>query len=275
MVRAAPERTGPERTGPERTGPRRTGPERTAPPAARHPQRARRATAKPSAGASISERALAFVRTLPDHPLLDRIVRGRTWIALLGLMLVGIVAMQVEQLKLGASIGRSIQRTSRLQTHNEQLQASVASLSDERRIEAVAARQGMIMPPPTAIGFLSSPHQTDIRRALANIHASDPAAFSSSQTGNGAVVTSASINAFAPTSAGPASTSTSAPAAATTQTPAISAPVAVTQTPVAVTQTPVAATQTPVAATQTPVASGTDTSTQSAAGSGLSTPSGG
>ena len=47
-------------------------------------------------------RALAFVRSLPDHSLLDRLVRGRAWIPLLGVLLAGIVAMQVEVLKLGA-----------------------------------------------------------------------------------------------------------------------------------------------------------------------------
>src|SRR5579875_3832211 len=47
----------------------------------------------------LAPRALAFVRALPDHRLLDRVIRGRAWIPLLGLMRAGIVAMQVEVLK--------------------------------------------------------------------------------------------------------------------------------------------------------------------------------
>ena len=153
-------------------------------------QRRRASQSRSSAAASISARGVAFLQGLPDHPLLDRIVRGRVWIALLGLMLAGIVAMQVEQLKLGASIGRSVERTSQLQTRNQQLQASIAALSDDQRIESLAARQGMIMPPPEAIDFLANPGQIGVQKALSNIHAPNPSAFSSLQTGSGEVVTS-------------------------------------------------------------------------------------
>ena len=58
-------------------------------------------------------------------------------------MLAGIVAMQVEVLKLGTSVGRWMQRASTLQTKNESLQASVASLADDQRIERLAAAMGM------------------------------------------------------------------------------------------------------------------------------------
>jgi hypothetical protein len=106
----------------------------------------------------------------------------------LGVMLAGIVAMQVEVLKLGASVGRSIERSSALQTRNELLRASVASLSDEGRIERLAAGMGMVMPPPGSVAFLSGSASAD--RALAGIHAPDPTAFLASTTPNGSVVTS-------------------------------------------------------------------------------------
>jgi hypothetical protein len=127
------------------------------------------------------------VRRLPDHRLIDRLVRGRAWIPVLGLMLAGIVAMQVEVLKLGADVGRSIETGSTLQTRNELLRASVASLSDQNRIERLAAGMGMVMPPPGSAGFLSS---ASVSQAIANIHAPDPSAFLTSTTGNGAVATS-------------------------------------------------------------------------------------
>src|SRR5207248_1488188 len=78
------------------------------------------------------------------------------WIPVLGIMLAGIVAMQVEVLKLNAGIGRSMQQTTQLNARNEVLRASVAQLSDDQRIESVAARMGMIMPAPSAVGFLSA-----------------------------------------------------------------------------------------------------------------------
>jgi cell division protein FtsL len=109
--------------------------------------------------------------------LLDRLVRGRAWIPVLGVMLAGIVAMQVEVLKLGTSVGRWMQRASTLQTKNEALQASVASLADEQRIERLAAGAGMLIPAPTAVSFLHAQKGGVISRALSNIHAPDPSGF--------------------------------------------------------------------------------------------------
>ena len=50
--------------------------------------------------------------------------------------------MQVEVLKLSATTGRSIERGTALASRNEQLRASVAELSDDQRIERLAARWG-------------------------------------------------------------------------------------------------------------------------------------
>ena len=105
---------------------------------------------------SVGVRSKAFVRSLPDHPVLDRLIRGRVWIPLLGVMLAGIVAMQVEVLKLGASMGRSLQANSTLTAQNATLRENVASLSDDQRIEQLAASMGMVMPPPSAVAFLSA-----------------------------------------------------------------------------------------------------------------------
>jgi hypothetical protein len=96
-------------------------------------------------------------------------------------MLAGIVAMQVEVLKLGASIGRSLERGSALQSTNELLRANVASLADDQRIERLAAGMGMVMSAPDAIGFLSS-RPGDLQRAIDDIRAPDAAAFLSSLT---------------------------------------------------------------------------------------------
>jgi hypothetical protein len=122
-------------------------------------------------------RAVALVRSLPDHPLLDRLVRGRVWIPLLGVMLVGIVAMQVEVLKLGATVGRSLQLTGTLQSRNQLLRANVAALADDQRIERIAAGMGMVMPAPTGSVFLSPRAGSDVQRAVANIHQPDPTTF--------------------------------------------------------------------------------------------------
>lgn len=159
-----------------------------------------------SAAPGLSARAVAFVCALPDRPLLDRIVGGRAWIPLLGLMLAGIVAMQVEVLKLGASIGRSIERSSALQTRNETLRATVGALDDDQRVEAVAAKSGMVMPAPQAVGFLSPGSREQVQRAVANIHVPDPAAFLAATSANGSVV---GASGSADAAGGPSSAATS------------------------------------------------------------------
>jgi cell division protein FtsL len=127
--------------------------------------------------AAMPARALAFVRALPDHALIDRLVRGRAWIPVLGVMLAGIVAMQVSILKLNASIGRSIERGTALQSQNQQLRAAVATLADDQRIERVAAGTGMVMPAPAAVGFLSGQPAGGTGQAVANIKPPDSAGF--------------------------------------------------------------------------------------------------
>jgi hypothetical protein len=166
-----------------------------------------------AAATGLAVRALSFVRALPDHPLLDRVVRGRAWIPLLGALLAGIVAMQVEVLKLGASIGRSIERSSALESRNQLLRASVAQLSGEQRIERVAAAMGMIMPPPGAVGFLSAGQAGSVQRAIANVRAPDPSAFALTPSANGAVVTGPDQTAGTSSSAGPSSATGEASAA--------------------------------------------------------------
>ncbi|MGI8507410.1 MAG: hypothetical protein ACR2MK_11535 [Solirubrobacteraceae bacterium] len=133
--------------------------------------------AKPLVRGPLPARAAAFVRALPDHSLLDRVVRGRAWIPLLGVLLAGIVAMQVEVLKLSASMGRTLERGTQLQSLNEQLRSSVASLADDRRIERLAAGMGLVMPPPEAINFLPAHPGGEVRQALANIRPTNAAGF--------------------------------------------------------------------------------------------------
>jgi hypothetical protein len=148
-----------------------------------------RTKARRAPGVPLRARALVFARGLPDHPLLDRLIRGRAWIPLLGVMLAGIVAMQVEVLKLGTSIGRSIERSATLQTRNDQLRMTVAALDGDQRIERLAAARGMIMPAPETIGFLSARQGTSVRQALANVHAPDATGFLSQTTSNGGIAT--------------------------------------------------------------------------------------
>jgi hypothetical protein len=153
-----------------------------------------------AAGTPLGDRLAARIRALPNHQLLDRIVRGRAWILILGVMLAGIVAMQVEVLKLGASMGRSIERTTALQSRNELLRESVAALADQQRIERLASGMGMVMPAPGGVGFLKA-RRINMTKAVSGIKSPDAAAFAALLTSNGAIATTPSTVSSGSTSA--------------------------------------------------------------------------
>ncbi len=162
----------PARTAGSTAAPAR--PRQTPTPA--RPRSASRRRARSARTAPLSLRALGFVQSLPDRALVDRLVRGRAWIPLLGVMLAGIVAMQVELLKLNSTIGHGIDRSATLQSQNEQLRASVAGLADDQRIEGLAAKMGMIMPSPDNVVFVAPRGGTDVQQALGAMRAPDASA---------------------------------------------------------------------------------------------------
>lgn len=169
-------------SGPARSAAAPTRPARAPRPASRPavaPRRKARSTRTPrrtTPSLPLRTQALAFARTLPDHRLLDRLVRGRLWIPLLGVLLIGIVASQVAILKLNASLGHGVVRAAQLQSQDERLASVVSQLSDVQRVEASAARTGLSMPAAYTPVFLSG-GRGELRRALSNIHRPDPTAF--------------------------------------------------------------------------------------------------
>jgi cell division protein FtsL len=200
---------------PVRRSPTPHAPRRVSGPA--RPARTR-PSERPALRPSPAARSAAFLRALPDHALLDRIIRGRYWIPLLGVLLVGIVAMQVEVLKLNAGIGRALEQTTSLQSRNEQLRAAVAREGDDQRIESMAAHMGMVMPQPAAIRFLQRHPIADVDRAVANIHAPDATAFQAALTAAGIPTTASGAAGTGSTAAttGTSAASTGASATAAT-----------------------------------------------------------
>jgi hypothetical protein len=152
-----------------RTAPRTAAPKRRA---------ARTTTTRPRSVPilPLRARALAFARSLPDHSLLDRLIRSRIWIPLLGVLLIGIVASQVEILKLNASLGHGVVRAAQLQSEDQRLANAVSQMSDVQRIESKAAQMGLSMPAAYTPVFLNG-GRGELRHALGNIHKPDPTAF--------------------------------------------------------------------------------------------------
>jgi hypothetical protein len=261
---------------PGRTRPTR---ERTSPSRPR-PSRSRR-SARSATRAPLGLRTAAYLRALPNHVLLDRIIRGRVWIPLLGVLLAGIVFMQVEVLKLNAGIGRSLERSSALQGQNELLRAGVSRLSDEQRIERLAAQMGLVMPGPAQLRFVR-PGAGSTQRAVGGIHAPNATDFIAQLPTPGAPVApqGTTVNtgvALTPTEAPSGTTTPAATSAdtASTGTPSTSTPSAGTtsdtgaSTPPTTQATPSA----PVAPATSPAA--TDQSDSSSSGGVGATPVGG
>src|SRR3954470_10159030 len=96
------------------------------------------------------------LRALPETRVVDGLLRGRAWIWLIGLLLGGIVAMQVSLLKLNAGISRAVTTTGTLERQNADIEADIAKLSSGERVRATAAREGMVMPPAGDVTYLSA-----------------------------------------------------------------------------------------------------------------------
>jgi cell division protein FtsL len=113
----------------------------------------------------------------PQAPRLDRIVRGRAWIPVLGVTLVAIVGLRVEVLKLGSTVGSQVQLAAVLQSSNSQLRAEISALSDNQRIEKLAQDYGMQMPQPLDLHFLPGSSGRDVGAAIRNISAPSRSTF--------------------------------------------------------------------------------------------------
>jgi len=117
----------------------------------------RRPVAVPGGAATVGRRTgFARVRALPDSRWLDRALRGRLWIWLLGAALLGVVGMQVTLLKLNTGIGRAVETTATLERQNAALEAEIARLSDTNRVQVGAAGLGMLTPAPGDVGYLKA-----------------------------------------------------------------------------------------------------------------------
>jgi hypothetical protein len=140
----------------------RPAPRRTKSPARpRRAARARRALT-PSRGIAapgLIPAAVGRVGELADSGLVVRMTRSRAWIAVLGLLLAGIVTLNVLSLNFTASSGRLAARSEGLARENAVLRAELTENLSGPRIEAVALANGLLVPAPREIGYLSAGDQ--------------------------------------------------------------------------------------------------------------------
>jgi hypothetical protein len=173
---------------------------------------ARRPVAVPGGAVVGRQTAFARVRALPDSRWLDRALRGRLWIWLLGVALLGVVGMQVTLLKLNSGIGRAVETSVTLERQNAALEASIARLSDTNRVQVGAAGLGMLVPAPGDVGYLDS-RPSDAARAVE--HMTPPSADAAALLANNGIVPGSLAEAPAVEPISPAPTTTTTPAVAT------------------------------------------------------------
>src|SRR3954471_5847553 len=117
-------------------------------------------------GTPVRGRTGAFERVLrvPDHRVVDRILRSRGIIWIIGILLGGIVAMQVSLLKLNTGISRAVQTQETLVRQNAALAASIGALSAGDRVRKAAAEEKMVDPNAADARYLTI-HDGDAERA--------------------------------------------------------------------------------------------------------------
>jgi hypothetical protein len=96
------------------------------------------------------------VRHLPDSGLVVRMTRGRAWIGVLGVLLAGIVAVNVITLSLAASAGHIDQNIQALDQENPLLRSQEARLYGAKRIRHDAGALGLTAATTDQIGYVQA-----------------------------------------------------------------------------------------------------------------------
>jgi hypothetical protein len=96
------------------------------------------------------------VRNLPDSGLVVRMTRGRAWIGVLGVLLVGIVSLNVLTLSFAADAGHISQNIQALEEDNSVLRSRDAQKSGAGRIRHEAAALGLSAASLDAVGSVTA-----------------------------------------------------------------------------------------------------------------------
>jgi hypothetical protein len=153
----------------------------TAAPARKAPAR-RKAAPKRRSGARVipiaagtAGRAAVAVTQLPESGLIHRLTRGRAWIGLLGVLLIGIVALNVVTLSFAASAGKVDLRNQELSKEDSVLSGRQAEKYGQARLRHEAAEQGLTMASQTEPQLLTA-RKADVAEAASRLGAAAAAA---------------------------------------------------------------------------------------------------
>ena len=147
---------------PARRAPARRPAPRPKPAPVRRPGPARKSA--PPSRAQLARRA---------HPrgaaVLDTLLYGRGWIALVFVLLAGIVFFNVDLLQMNRDIAATAEKAGEVKRENAKLRTEIARLGSSERIQEVAAAAGLVLPAPGEVRYLRSNPSVDARNAAARI----------------------------------------------------------------------------------------------------------
>jgi cell division protein FtsL len=160
--------------------------------------------------------------------VLDALLQGRAWIALIAVLLVGIVFFNVDLLEMNRDIATTSEKASRMSRDNAALRLQVARLASSERIQRVAAGRGLALPAPGDVRYLRLHPGVDARRAAARMIApgSEGATPLTSGTPAPAPPASTAVPTPAPGPQGPAPSAQTPTSSPTTTAPAAPPPTA-------------------------------------------------
>jgi hypothetical protein len=205
---------------------------------------------------------------------LDRLIRGRLWIGIIGFALIGIVAMQVAVLRMNTGLARGLESKAALMREISSAQVAASTLGSATHVEAEAAHRGMELTAAGPAAFLGVGRGDSARAAwlLANGPAKTPVSESAAAAPLTAQPTTVPAGAVAGAEAG--SATSGAPAAGSTATTVGSAAGSEAATTVALPATQQASATTPTtpAVTEPSTTTATGPATGAAEGGAVQAP---
>jgi cell division protein FtsL len=101
--------------------------------------------------------------------VLDALLAGRGWIALVFVLLVGIVFFNVDLLRMNREIASSADRIAVLKREIARDRLDVARLASTQRIQESAAQLGLVQPAPGEVRYLKARPRLDAHMAAKRV----------------------------------------------------------------------------------------------------------
>ena len=105
--------------------------------------------------------------------LLDGLLRGRAWVLLVGVLLAGIVFLNVSVLELNRGIAQTDAAAAKLERENSLLRERLAAMDSTERIQERAEARGFVLPSPGDVIYLNPKRERDARLAATRIESTE------------------------------------------------------------------------------------------------------